>query len=263
MKCVSALRMTGWLTLASLVGVGNAQAATIIDTFDLPTNGSLTLNRNLANGTTVGVSSSGLGMATVGGTRDLTLTKTAGTGPPIAGSTITVSPTNNAGTLSWSNPTGFNSRFNVVWDADTNFNVIDRNGLNLSLKTADAFILTSSFIDILGTQATINVYSGSKKSALTIANLGIVPNGTPTDFTFEFSQFMATEGGGVNFAVDTIGAIELVVNGTANAIDARFEILTTRDAPPPVTEPVVSLLALSSAATLAGLTGKRQKLKQR
>ncbi|WP_323290828.1 hypothetical protein [Crocosphaera sp. XPORK-15E] len=253
--------MTGWLTLASLVGVGNAQAATIIDSFDLPANSSLTINRNLPNGTTVGVSLFPVGA--VGGTRDLTLTKTAGTGPPIAGSTITVSPTNNPGTLSWSNPTGFNSRFNVVWDADTNFNVIDRTGLDLSLKTADAFILTSNFIDISGTQATINVYSGSKKSALTIANLGIVPNGVSTDFTFEFSQFMATEGGGVNFAVDTIGAIELVVNGTVNAIDARFEILTTRDAPPPVTEPVVSLLALSSAATLAGLTGKRQKLKQK
>ena len=228
-KAVSVVALAAAVTFTA----GAAHALTIDD---FNTTQSLT-----ASTTAVPVSSFVTAAPTsiVGGEREATLIRNSGADP----ATLNFN-SGASGTLSVANGTGGTSLSTVVWDgsADAGSLALDTLGLGGvdftvgGLQNAfDLRVVANDFPAAI----TIDVYSGSDASTLTLNSTGLIPGPASVPLLFEFASFNTLSGAGADFT--NIGAIVLTINATFNATDIELDFFGTTTTQVPEPGPLAAL----------------------
>ena len=241
---------------ASVAVIGSAQAAMVIDTFDI-TQALILDNAAAAAPLTTAATStnlaSGVGstsaMATaadiIGGQRDMMVYKTSNS----------VSPTGRVdaevigGVLSFNQANSTNGFAVVRWDgAATAYNqAVDVDGLGgVNMSLAGVQILVGTNVDNAGQSynMTFQVWTDTGAGyTLSEVTKSIVSNGGDKDVSFSFNDFV-----GANFA--KVGAIQMIVNtgGVAmGGLDFSIDIVGAVPEPGSVALVGAALLALGAA----------------
>jgi uncharacterized repeat protein (TIGR01451 family) len=137
----------------------------------------------------------------------------------------TVTMTVSADKLSLNPSIQAQGRYRAVWDGDDNNGaVIDHTGLaNYDLTDLGAsagIVLEDVLADQTGGSATIRVYTDATNFSTLTVN---IPANAATDLFFKFTDF--TTGGGTGADFTDVGAIELVIDSTVDAMDGEIELI--------------------------------------
>jgi uncharacterized repeat protein (TIGR01451 family) len=121
-------------------------------------------------------------------------------------------------------------RYTAVWDGDDNDGSTAGSGIDFDglagydltdLGSSAGIILEDVLADQAGGSATIRVYTDATNfSTLTMA----IPNSVNTDLFFDFADFTTAGGTGADFT--DVGAIELEINSTVDAMDGEVEYIS-------------------------------------
>ncbi|WP_254510904.1 beta strand repeat-containing protein [Anatilimnocola floriformis] len=204
------------LTIDSTMAQGTP--GSLIDSF--ATAGAPTVVANDPVGTTASGFADLPETETIGGQRDYKVQLTASTG----GQSVTFTTANNK--LELNPSSGAQGKYTAVWDgdADDDGNTIDFTGLgNRDLTDAGesaGILLEDFFVDQAGATATIRVYTDSGNFSTRVVN---IPASATSDLFFKFSDFTTTAGTGADFT--DVGAIELEINTTVNAMDGNIDFI--------------------------------------
>jgi len=159
----------------------------------------------------------------LGGERDLAATLTAGQ----TGDSVTLA----AGSGILSIDAGFNAlgRYQVVWDGtDNNASVLNPTGLRISGTGVDltegganSFLELAGVADKAGGTGRVRIYTDATNFSQATVPLGV--NGSQSMLLALATDFTPAGGTGANFA--NVGAIELLVETTAVALDGQLSVL--------------------------------------
>ena len=155
----------------------------------------------------------------LGGQRDYKVQLTASTG----GQSVQFTTANNK--LELNPSSGAQGKYTAVWDgnADDDGATIDFTGLaNFDLTdfgASSGILLDDIFVDQAGATATIRVYTSAANFSTRTIN---IPAGATSDLFFKFADFTDT-GTGADFT--DVGAIELEINTTVNAMDGNIDLI--------------------------------------
>ncbi len=255
--------LLGLAMMSTLVGVGNAQAASFtIDTFDSPGDGS---DRVVTQNTGNLVDSKEIGNypSIIGGYRDVSLVQESATNNFTDASAIALD-----GSIMLSNGVGYDSTLSIVWDGQDsdpdNINYFGLGGIDLTQGGELEGLLVNILSNDLNMDITFNVYTDEDEYST--ATLNFAAGGSDINAFFAFDSLFSPSGdnqtafqdagaSGADFS--NVGAIEMIIGGDAG-LDAQIAFVESSIEPPTgIPESNLSLISLVGVAGLGAAIRKR------